>query len=175
MKSLAPLTFLAAMLMSAAVFAHSQVPADTGSRISQTDAQNALDFHNAKRADVKVPPLTWSTQLAAVAQRWADRLAQDEGCNLVHTKNNIYGENLFGGEGRAFTSLDASRAWYSEISKYHYGVVTESNWYPTGHYTQMVWRSTTQLGMGQATCPNGGIVIVAEYNPRGNYLGQAPY
>jgi pathogenesis-related protein 1 len=54
-------------------------------------------------------------------------------------------------------------------------VLTAANFAPTGHYTQMVWRSTTQVGMGQASCPGGALVIVAEYNPPGNYIGQKPY
>jgi pathogenesis-related protein 1 len=151
------------------------VAASTGSKVPQDEAQAALDFQNAKRHDVGVPPLQWSADLAAAAQRWADHLAADEHCNLVHTVNDTYGENLFGGSGAPYTALNAAQAWYSEIAKYHYGVLNDTNWAPTVHYTLMVWRNTTQVGMGQATCSGGAIVIVAEYSPRGNYLGQKPY
>jgi pathogenesis-related protein 1 len=151
------------------------VASRTGSKVPQDQAQAALDFQNSKRQDVGVPPLQWSADLAAAAQRWADHLAADEHCNLVHTVNDPYGENLFGGSGAPYTALSASLAWYSEIAKYHYGVLNGTNWAPTGHYTQMVWRNTTQVGMGQATCSGGQIVIVAEYTPPGNYLGQKPY
>lgn len=151
------------------------VPSDTGSNVPQDQAQLALTFQNAKRHDVGVAPLAWSPDLAAYAQRWANHLASDEHCNLVHTANDPYGENLFGGSGASYTALSASQAWYSEISKYHYGVLNATNWAPTGHYTQMVWRNTTQVGMGQTSCNNGAVVIVAEYDPPGNYLGQKPY
>jgi hypothetical protein len=110
-----------------------------------------------------------------VAQNWANHLAKDEGCSLIHSQNNPYGENLFGGPGGPYTALDAAQAWYSEIEKFHYGVLTDANWYPTGHYTQVIWHTTTQVGMGQATCSGGGTVIAAEYNPPGNYIGQKPY
>ena len=153
----------------------SAVPSNTGSSVPQAQAQAALDFHNAKRQAVGVAPLQWSTNLAAVAQNWANHLAKDEGCDLVHTENNPYGENLFGGRGAPQTALAAAQDWYSEIAKFHYGVLTDANWAPTGHYTQMVWRATTQLGMGQATCSGGGTVVAAEYNPPGNYIGQKPY
>jgi pathogenesis-related protein 1 len=39
----------------------------------------------------------------------------------------------------------------------------------------MIWHSTTELGMGQANCAGGGTVVVAEYNPPGNYIGEKPY
>jgi pathogenesis-related protein 1 len=151
------------------------VPANTGSKVTQAQAQLALDFHNAKRHDVGAPPLQWSPALAAVAQNWANHLAAGNGCRLAHTVNGTYGENLFGGSGAAYTALDASKNWYNEISKYTYGAVTATNFAPTGHYTQMVWSQTTQVGIGQAICPGGGTVIAAEYSPPGNYLGQNPY
>lgn len=158
-------------------FAHGQstVPASTGSLVIPSDAQRALDFQNAKRHDVGVPPLQWSTQLAAVAQSWANHLASAENCRLVHTTGDRYGENLFGGAGRAYTALDAAQDWYGEIAQFHYGPLTDDNWSAAGHYTQMIWRSTTTVGMGRATCPNGWVVIVAEYDPPGNYIGQTPY
>jgi pathogenesis-related protein 1 len=152
-----------------------RVPSNTGSSVPQAQAQAALDFHNAKRKDVGVAPLQWSTNLAAVAQKWADHLAKDEGCRLDHTQNNAYGENLFGGRGGTYTALSAAQDWYGEITKYHYGTLTNDNWYPTGHYTQMIWRDTIEFGMGQAACSGGATVVVAEYSPPGNYMGQKPY
>lgn len=153
----------------------SMVPANTGSNVPQDQAQAALDFHNSKRRDVGAPPLEWSPELAAYAQKWANHLANDNDCGLDHTVNNNYGENLFGGSGRAYTALDASQDWYSEIQSYKYGVLTDDNWYGTGHYTQMVWSKTKQVGIGQANCPGGGLVIAAEYSPPGNYTGEKPY
>lgn len=155
--------------------ASSRVPARTGSRVSAAEAQAALDFHNAKRREVGVPALSWSPQLASVAQRWAEHLASAVGCQLEHTQNNRYGENLFAGNGYPYSAVDASRSWYEEIQQYRYGAVSAQNYHATGHYTQMVWRDTTQVGIGKAQCENGGVVIAAEYNPPGNYLGQRPY
>jgi len=178
MKNFARLAMVAAVIFRQASALHGQsaaVPAHTGSNVTQAQAQQALDFHNARRHDVGVAPLEWSPALAAVAQSWADHLANENGCRLTHTVNGPYGENLFGGTGAPYTALDASRDWYSEISRYTYGVVTETNFAATGHYTQMVWSRTTQVGIGQAACRGGGTVIAAEYNPPGNYIGQKPY
>jgi len=151
------------------------VPPNTGSSVSQREAKDALDFHNAKRHDVGAQPLQWSPDLAAAAQKWANHLAADRQCNLEHNATNSNGENLFGGSGSAYNALFASQAWYSEIKDFKYGILTNANWQATGHYTQMVWANTTKVGIGRATCSGGAIVIVAEYNPPGNYIGQKPY
>jgi pathogenesis-related protein 1 len=39
----------------------------------------------------------------------------------------------------------------------------------------MVWRDTERMGMGQATCPDGAVIIVANYDPPGNVIGRYPY
>jgi hypothetical protein len=48
-----------------------------------------------------------------------------------------------------------------------------------GHYTQIVWDGTTDIGCGYAIGDvNGtgyGILIVCRYGPSGNYRGQTPY
>jgi pathogenesis-related protein 1 len=51
----------------------------------------------------------------------------------------------------------------------------------TGHFTQVVWKNTKQLGCAVVNCPAGTIFDamygatpfhVCEYNPPGNYAGQ---
>ena len=155
-----------------------QVPDNTGSSISVKEAQAALDFHNKIRKNVGEPPLEWSASLSACAQEWAENLAKS--CKMEHRPvggkwARKYGENLFWGSGREFTALEASQAWYSEVKKYHYAAIDQSNWEPTGHYTQMVWKGTTKIGMALVHCNDGAIIIVANYDPPGNYLGQKPY
>jgi hypothetical protein len=45
---------------------------------------------------------------------------------------------------------------------------------PCGHYTQVVWSGTRELGCGVARSPSREI-WVCNYNPPGNYIGQRPY
>lgn len=40
----------------------------------------------------------------------------------------------------------------------------------SGHFTQVVWKSSARLGMGIAR-KNGYIVVVANYDPPGNFKG----
>jgi uncharacterized protein YkwD len=155
-----------------------QVPAATGSNMLQMDAQEALDFHNKVRAEVGSPTLQWADDLAAYAQEWANHLVKE--CKMMHRPSSgpwaqKYGENIFWGGGQEYTPLQASENWYSEIRNYNYGPLKSSTWFQTGHYTQMVWKSTTHVGMGIAVCKNGSILIVANYSPSGNYLGEKPY
>lgn len=149
------------------------------SNIQAQDAEQALSFHNVVRKDVGSPPIAWSDSLSHFAQAWADQLASS-GCQIRHRPSNgpwaqQYGENIFAGRGKTFTALDAAKAWYTEISTYKHLPLKASNAQRTGHYTQMVWKGTHLLGMGQANCPNGTTVIVANYDPPGNQLGQYPY
>ncbi|MCB8964218.1 MAG: SCP-like extracellular [Bacteroidales bacterium] len=172
------ITLLAVFSMPAILWAQ-DVPGKTGSDIAQADAQALLNHHNKVRADVGCPPLQWSPQLAEYAQAWANHLAS-EGCLMEHRPFSgkwaqKYGENIFWGSASSYTPLDASKSWYSEIAKYKYTEVTETNYVSTGHYTQMVWKNTTHVGVGVAVCKGGGIIIVANYNPPGNYVGQKPY
>lgn len=158
--------------------AQNKVPAKTGSKISQADAQAALDYHNKVRKEVDVPALEWSAELSAYAQRWAEHL-DSLGCVLQHRPRSgawtqLYGENLFWGGG-AFKATDACRSWYSEKKDFNGPVFTGQEKEVVGHYTQMVWRDTKKIGIGVVKCKDGGVIIVANYDPPGNYRGEAAY
>lgn len=154
---------------------------NTGSRISSQDARIFLDHHNQVRREVGVPALAWSEELAAYAQEWADHLASNNGCSMEHRKRpNIHGvplgENLFwGSSSTVYHPIDASISWYSEKKIYRYGKLGKGNWHEFGHYTQMVWKNTKRVGVGVAICKDGSIMVVASYDPAGNYMDQYPY
>ena len=155
------------------------VPKETGSKATQAAAQEALDHHNQVRKDVGSPPLAWSPDLAAYAQAWADNLANNKNCNMEHRPRSgewtqKHGENIFWGSAN-FSLLSASESWYSEIKDYKHGPISDVNWPVAGHYTQMVWKNTTKLGIGIAHCSSGAVLIVANYDPSGNYWGEKAY
>lgn len=59
--------------------------------------------------------------------------------------------------------------WYEEISLHTFNI--EPTDLRSGHFTQVVWRSSREFGVGYAKSRNGQIFVVARYNPPGNYVG----
>uniref|UniRef100_A0A2N9HXZ0 SCP domain-containing protein n=1 Tax=Fagus sylvatica TaxID=28930 RepID=A0A2N9HXZ0_FAGSY len=58
---------------------------------AQDSKEDYLNAHNAARAEVGVPPLTWDDTVASYAQNYANQRIGD--CNLVHS-GGPYGENI---------------------------------------------------------------------------------
>jgi pathogenesis-related protein 1 len=148
-------------------------PTPTRPGALQAEEQALLDHHNRVRADVSVAPLTWSDQLAQVAAAWGRKLVA-KGCVMEHSKGSGYGENLYMGSADAFTMVDAGKSWESEKKHYTGAPLNGSNWYKSGHYTQMVWRQTTEVGCAKVTC-KGSLIVICNYNPPGNFMGQKAY
>lgn len=135
----------------------------------------ALKKHNEVRAKHGVPPLKGSAELQAVAQAWANKLAASG--RMEHSTGGKYGENLYwtsastrAGEGAALASASV-QAWYDEVKDYDYGAPGFSM--KTGHFTQVVWKNTTQVGCAAAS-GSKGTFVVCNYDPPGNYQGQFP-
>ncbi|MBL9020177.1 MAG: hypothetical protein JNL83_38685 [Myxococcales bacterium] len=131
------------------------------------DAQRLVAAHNQYRAKHCAQPLTWSPKLAQVAQQWANSL-RDQGCKFAHSGGS-YGENLAAGTTGAMDPESVVAMWYDEVKGYSFQQPGFSM--QTGHFTQVVWRSTTQIGCGMAQC-KGNDIWVCEYDPPGNWEGR---
>jgi pathogenesis-related protein 1 len=140
--------------------------------LSKAIIQEVLDEHNKWRHEVKVDSLQWSDELAKEAQAWADKLAKS--CSMRHS-NTKNGENIFWSSYGNASATEAITDWASEKKFYKGGKITKTNYRKVGHYTQIVWSSTTHVGAGHAICKNGGTIWVCQYAPAGNFLGQKPY
>jgi len=139
-----------------------------------------LSIHNRERALVNVPPLTWSNNLAAAAQTWANHLLTlglKYGDLAVHDDSIIdQGENLVGpGIAGVYTTAQNVQLWVNEKSNYHGGPYNEQPGGPViGHYIQMVWRNTKEIGC--AASSDGTLdFLVCRYSPPGSYPGENPY
>ena len=85
-----------------------------------------------------------------------------------HSSTNN-GENLAQGTSGSYSPAQFVNDWYSEISQYDFTSNTPSG--ETGHFTQVVWKSTKHVGCGIASC-SGNDLLVCQYSPAGNYDGQ---
>jgi uncharacterized protein YkwD len=158
----------------------------TSTSAPSTDvASQYVDAINAVRAQVSkpdnytgtwapLPNVVWSDTVAASAQAWANNLATTQNCNLVHESQNTYGENL--AMGTNLSPKQAVDMWAGEKSKYTWSATyTMADFNAgSGHYTQLVWRKSTQVGCGSATCSRN-VVISCRFSPPGNFMGQAAY
>ncbi len=129
-----------------------------------------LAAHNSVRAAKGIAPLTWSSRLAAYAQNWADHLAAHK--QFRHRAKPAYGENLFEVTKGTATPAEVVRAWADE--ERHYNYRRNKCRGECGHYTQIVWASTREVGCGVGRYGNHEI-WVCNYSPPGNWVGQRPY
>lgn len=133
-------------------------------------SREILSTHNRIRAQVHVPPLTWSSSLAARAQAWAARLLREN--EFYHRPNPQFGENLFEITGGHASPAEVVTGWASEARDYSYRANTCRA--RCGHYTQIVWSDTRQVGCAVARTRNRE-VWVCNYDPPGNWIGERPY
>jgi pathogenesis-related protein 1 len=141
-------------------------------------------LHNQVRAMVDtstpLPPLTWNNDLAATAAAWIATCTNVDGSpNILDHNDNrsaghpyYVGENIYASSGGA-TPQGAVQLWAAEKANYTYPDGYSAQ---TGHYTQLVWRTTLEVGCAVGNCPNiqYGNTIVCNYGPGGN-TGGAPY
>jgi uncharacterized protein YkwD len=133
-------------------------------------SQEMVSAHNVLRIRVGAAPLTWSARLAGIAQGWAEGLVASG--KFTHSRNSDLGENLFTITGAAATPARVVNDWAGEARDYDYGSNTCRA--VCGHYTQIVWKDTKELGCGVAR-GGGREVWVCEYDPPGNWEGKKPY
>ncbi|GAX74352.1 hypothetical protein CEUSTIGMA_g1801.t1 [Chlamydomonas eustigma] len=125
-------------------------------------------------------PLTWSTNMASWATKWAAN------CVFMHSPYP-WGENLAIGYATASPGQVASEFYTYEVCSYNYSNPGFAE--NTGHFTQIIWASTTSVGCAittSSTCPNGVLdptsnhvypsssfyMLVCEYDPPGNVWGE---
>ena len=136
-----------------------------------------LDIHNQERAAVNVPALSWSNSLASNAQSWANQLLAEG--KFEHSSDTSYGENIaqlsrINPNPNVIDLSKMVQTWVDEKNFYNGQPITIDNFMQFGHYTQMVWKSTTEVGCGMASDTDKDI-LVCQYTPSGNQVGQSAY
>ncbi|KAG6934171.1 cysteine-rich venom protein pseudechetoxin-like, partial [Chelydra serpentina] len=120
----------------------------------------------------------WSPAAAKNAKSWANE------CILSHSPQNRRkttvgcGENLYMSTAPNSWS-NAIQAWYNEVENFIYGIGPTTPGAMIGHYTQVVWYKSYQIGCAIAFCPQQfyKYYYVCHYCPAGNYINviSTPY
>jgi len=171
--------------------------------LSEEAKQLILDRHNELRSYValgleangdqpsasNMKKLVWNDEIAAIAQRWADQ------CNFGHDSERSkidgtrVGQNVFIGstsDERSYESVmeeidGGVDSWYNEVKDPGFNsgnidpFVFSSG---TGHYTQVVWADTEELGCGMVYYDDNGWfarLVVCNYAIGGNMIGGSMY
>ena len=140
--------------------------------VEPSEFAGIVEAHNVWRRQVGVPDIRWSSEVAIVAQEWTNEL-KSLGCSLEHNPSSSYGENIFWGS-TSYTPEEVVNTWGNDITYYDYATNSCQPNETCGHYTQVVWHNTEEVGCGKASC--GSVEVwVCNYYPPGNYIGQKPY
>ncbi|CAG5094419.1 Oidioi.mRNA.OKI2018_I69.XSR.g13541.t1.cds [Oikopleura dioica] len=147
----------------------------------------SLDGHNERRRrHVDTPDLVYDPSLCADAQRHANLLASTETFEHDQTLGQKgLGENLYQvtpirrSENGVWYTVpskadehyeNAVKNWYNERTRYFYQMAMFTPM--TGHFTQIVWKSTTAVCMAHAYSDEDNLYIVARYSEGGNTVGE---
>ncbi len=150
----------------------------------KTFRDTMLSLHNKYRSLHGAQPLSWSAKLAQSAQTWANHQKARANCAMKHSGTPGVGENVAwqqcGGPGcdaqlhPSNVAAQSVNEWYAENKNYNYANPGFSS--NTGHFTQLVWKGTREVGCAMVECGNGTsqAFTVCQYSPPGNEIGQFP-
>ena len=152
-------------------------------------AQTMLGLTNAKRAtSAGTKPMTWNADLATLAQKRADTnlnasiqsgsLSQSHG-DLTLPNGARVGQNLAieTGSSPAVAAANAVNGWYNEKALWD-ASSGKAFLKSAGHYTQLMWKGSTQVGCALSTGTLNSLPLVAvacNYSPPGNVTGEANF
>lgn len=156
-----------------------QNPTHTAQNSAQHRAARLLRVHNEERRRLGLRALRWNRELERDAKQWAHHLSRRG--MLQHadyrTLENT-GENLWMGTSGRWPVESMVGAFISEKRHYRHGTFPDishtGNWADVGHYTQIVWRETQEVGCALATA-RGNDVLVCRYWPAGNVVGRRAF
>lgn len=134
-----------------------------------------LAAHNLARDDVGLGPLRWNPALARDAEGWAQTLAERRA--FEHAPDHLrkgQGENLWRGTRYDYSPWQMIDLFVAEKRDFRPGTFPDvshtGKWSDVGHYTQIIWPDTQEVGCATAVNTRHK-VLVCRYWPAGNVLG----
>lgn len=137
--------------------------------------QEWLGEHNAEREELGLEPLRWSHALRRDAQVWADTLAARGAFQHSPQLQALgQGENLWMGTRETYDPWQMIDLFLAEKRIFRPGTFPEvsktGRWSDVGHYTQIIWPETREVGCATAVNAQNE-VLVCRYWPAGNVMG----
>jgi len=142
-------------------------------------AARILRTHNDERRRLRLEPLKWNIHLQREAEQWAHVLSRKGALQHADRKTrNGTGENLWMGTAGNWPIETIVGLFIDEKKDYRHAdfpnISRTGSWSDVGHYTQVVWRDTKEVGCAVVTA-RGNDVLVCRYWPAGNIWGQKAY
>lgn len=156
--------------------------------VATTYQQAVLQHHNYHRANHSAKPLKWSPRMASIARAIAQKCVYQHD---VQTGGGGYGQNIAAGAPfKDISNVITDQFYNNEVNLYPgYGDDNPdmTNFHEWGHFSQIVWTDTTEVGcftydcskkkggLGKITGVYGNIAplfTVCNYYPPGNYMGE---
>lgn len=165
--------------------------------VTQTAINEILATHNALRQKVakglqanqpgatNMKQMKWNTELSTIAQRWVDQCTFGHDTNRNTKTFSWVGQNVAILWSSANTNSIANfkdhaiNPWYNEVSKFNNANIQPFQFTSeTGHYTQVVWADSGEIGCGYAYYLKDGMytkLYACNYGPGGNILSTSMY
>ncbi|XP_069119415.1 uncharacterized protein [Argopecten irradians] len=126
-----------------------------------------IDAHNALRGCHGSPKLAEVDDLTRDAQMWADIIAEKGFTQYSELPGRGESIVLLDTNGLELDGGDVSKLWYNERDQFDF---SDPKWRKaTMNFTQMIWKSSTDVGVGVAKVKDKDkCVVVAQYRPVGN-------
>ncbi|XP_033001530.1 cysteine-rich venom protein helothermine-like [Lacerta agilis] len=154
------------------------------STINEDQKKEIVDTHNKLRREVQpsasnMVKMEWNDDIREMALQWASQ------CTLKHSEasdrtlnGTSCGENLFMSSSLVAWK-EGIQDWYDEEVNFVYGSGAKTKGAVIGHFTQVVWYNSHQIGCAIAFCPDQEYqyYYVCQYCPGGNIRGKiaTPY
>ncbi|CAG7916494.1 unnamed protein product [Penicillium olsonii] len=143
--------------------------------------ETILYNHNVHRSNHSASSVTWSGSLESSARTLAERCVYQHDTSIA---GGGYGQNIGYGVGESSIGEMITNLMYNDEMMFFadlYGKASPdmSNFDAWGHFSQIVWKGTEEVGCATVVCPSlgnaGGSNVpftVCNYSPAGNYDGE---
>jgi hypothetical protein len=90
----------------------------------------------------------------------------------IKEKNKKMGENFYFSKNNC-SGEDVTLFWYKGKNKYNFekGII-QKNDEEINNFTQLIWKSTKEVGFGFTNDEEGNFYVLALYSPKGNINGE---